>query len=77
MSRQYRDKDTGLEITVSRQAERLIGSQNVGEFVKLLARLMEAAGGDWAYVGKHWHALAIEIVTQKGWKFHMLLPRGS
>lgn len=76
MSTRYRDKQLGLEVTVSRQAEKLIGSKRVPEFVKLLNEIMEAFGCHSAYVSKCGAAVEIHVLRSDGWRGVMKVKRG-
>jgi len=61
----YRNRDTGIEVTVSKPAEELIGPARVGEFVNQLTELLKILGPKRAYVSKS--GWSVEIYFTLPW----------
>lgn len=66
MNKHYRQG--GMSMTISRQASTLLGSpERVHKLRDELFKMMEAMGARWAYVGRRWRSLTIEISHPEGW----------
>lgn len=77
MSTCYRNSQLALEVTVSRQAEKMIGPKNVPELVRVIKEIMEAFGAERAYVGKRGVAVEISVIRSDSWTGVMKLKRGK
>jgi len=66
-STRYRNPETGIEITVSRPAEKLLGPQKVPTLVRALTEVMAALGASGAYVSKRCNTLEISVWSRSGW----------
>jgi len=71
----FRKAEPGVAVKVTMPAQRLMGLENVQEFVKVLTWLMKAMGAKGAYVGKRGDSLDIYLYAPDGWTFHTKLQR--
>jgi len=75
MSTTFRNENTGIEITVSKPAEKVLGPGNIREFVKALTEVMDALGCHRAWVSKRLNALEILVFRKDGWTGTMKVKR--
>jgi len=70
----YRNSNTGVQVTVSKPAEQLIGPERVPEFVKQLTEFLEILGAKSAQVSKCGFSVEIFFLWPGGGGYHWKVP---